>query len=80
MVRLVKHKNKEYVVITTTFHTDDVDTSVQIQISLSNVDPKHHNSILRQATHLLNRPLRLLKPQPKPIKTSLFKRIFGINK
>ena len=80
MVRFVKYKNKEYVVITTTFCADDIKTSAQIQISLSDIDPKYHDLIFRQASYLFNRPLRLIKPQPKSTKISLFKRIFGIKK
>lgn len=76
MVRFVKYKNKEYIVVTTTFQMDDVEAPVQIQINLENIDKQHHSSFFRQASFLLNRPLKLAKPQKQEGK-SWWNRLFG---
>ena len=78
MVKFVSYKGKKYIVITTTFSNDGIDAPVQIQINLENVDQTHHSSIYRQASFLLNRPLRLAKPQLKQDKTPWWKRLFGV--
>jgi hypothetical protein len=67
MVRIVKHKGKEYVIITTTFHTNngEIEAPVQIQISLTNIDPKQHFKIYQQASYLLHRPIKLKSEQSK---------------
>ena len=77
MVKMVKHKGKNYVVITTTFHTGDIEVPAQIQINITDIDPKDHYTIYREAAFLLNRPLKLAKPQPKQDKTSWWGRLFG---
>lgn len=77
MVRFVQHKGKKYIIITTTFFMDEVEAPVQIQVNIENVESKHHLSLFRQASLLLNRPLRLIKPQPKSEGKSWWKRLFG---
>ena len=77
MVKFVSHKGKKYIIVTTTFQMDDVEAPVQIQINIDNVESKHHLPLLRQASFLLNRTLRLAKPQPKQEGISWWKRLFG---
>jgi hypothetical protein len=77
MVKFVQYKGKKYIVITTTFTSEDVEAPVQIQINLEDVESQHHLPIFRQASFLLNRPLRLAKSQTKQDKTSWWKRLFG---
>jgi hypothetical protein len=77
MVKFVQYKGKKYIVITTTFSNDNIEAPVQIQINLTDVEPEHHLSIFRQASFLLNRPLRLAKPQSKQKGISWWKRLFG---
>jgi len=77
MVKFVQYKGKKYIVITTTFSNDDIEAPVQIQINLTDVESEHHLSIFRQASFLLNRPLRLAKPQSKQKGISWWKRLFG---
>jgi hypothetical protein len=76
MVKFVQYKGKKYIVITTTFSNDGVEAPVQIQINLEDVKPEHHLSIFRQASFLLNRPLRLVKPQSKQEDRPWWKRLF----
>ena len=78
MVKFVQYKGKKYIVITTTFSNDCIEAPAQIQINLEDVKPEHHLSIFRQASFLLNRPLRLAKPQSKQEGISWWKRLFRI--
>ena len=56
MIRTVKHKGKEYIVVNTTFRSGDIQAPIQVQVNLGNIDPKHHNELYWQVSQVFNKP------------------------
>lgn len=59
MIRMVKHKGKDYIIINTTFSNGDIQAPIQVQINLGNVDPKHHNELYWQAAQVFNKAFKI---------------------
>ena len=82
MIRTVKHKEKDYIVIDTTFQIKDegrvIDVPFHLQLNTTKLDREDRNKAYAKASALFNHTISVYFRKPEKIESSSpwYKRIF----
>lgn len=77
MIRKIKSNNKDYIVVTTLFTVEEVETVITIQIPVTNLSKDETDLVHQYASYFFNRPIKV-KPTPKPEPPkNWFSKLFG---
>lgn len=81
MIRSIKQKNREYVIVTTEFELKDskgiVKVPMYVQVDVSNLPPEEYTRIIKGAKGLFDRTITLNLLKPKSSEKPWWKKIFN---
>ena len=81
MIRTLKHKEKDYIVVDTTFQVKDgekiVSVPFHLQLNATGLDEEDHAKILKKANALFNHVILVNLKKPERVESSIpwYKRI-----
>lgn len=81
MIRAIKQKNREYVVVTTEFELKDskgtIKVPMYVQVDVSNLPPEEYTRVTKSVKSLFDRVITLNLNKPKSDSRPWWKKLFN---